>query len=168
MIRCLRDMARTHGFANAVVMSLLFVLALTNWACSSTSQALFRCDSHINDGLLLAIDLIEVDDEEVKQIQDAGEDWFTSPVRDQLRNRTKTISVPGGCEETVELQSLSRSEKYLKKKKGYGTLAVIAEFQTISGDSSKPHMLFRSRNQWKGKTFVLKVHEDYIAVEGAR
>jgi len=168
MNRCLREMARTHGFANAIVMCLLLALALTNWACSSTSQALFQCDSHINDGLLLAIDLIEVDDEEVKQIQDAGKDWFTSPVRDQLRNRTKTISVPGGCQETVELQSLSSSEKYLKKKKGYGTLAVIAEFQTSSGDSSKPHMIFRPRDQWKGKTVVLRIHEDYIAIEGAR
>ena len=168
MNRCFREMARTHGFANVFVMGLLCALALTSWACSSTSQALFLCDSHINDGLLLAIDLIEVDDEEVKQIQDAGEDWFTSPVRDQLRNRTKTISVPGGCEETVELQSLSKSEKFLKKKKGYGTLAVIAEFQTISGDSTRPNVLFKSRNQWKGKTTVFRVHEDYIAAEGTR
>jgi hypothetical protein len=161
-------MARIRGFADIAVLGLLFALLLVNWACSSTSQALFRCDSQINDGLLLAIDLIEVDDQEVKQIQEAGQDWFTSPVRDQLRNRIKTISVPGGCEETVELQSLSRSEKYLKKKKGYGTLAVVAEFQTISGDSSRPNMLFKSSKEWKGKTTVFGVHQDYISTEGTR
>jgi hypothetical protein len=150
----------------AFCMWLGLILSLS--ACSSTSQARFECDANINDGLLLAIDLIEVDDEEVKQIQAAGQEWFTSPARDQLRNRTKTISVPGGCSELVELQSLSTSEKYLKKKKGYGTLAVIAEFQTISSDSAKSHMVFRERKQWKGKTTLFRVHEDYIAVEGAR
>jgi hypothetical protein len=147
---------------------LFMALVLTCGACSSTSQALFVCDSEINDGLLLAIDLIEVSDDEVKQIQDAGEEWFTSPIRDQLRNRTKTISVPGGCEERVELQSLTTTEKYLKKKKGYGTLAVIAEYQTISGDSSKPNMVFRDRNQWKGKTTTFRVHEDFLSVEGSK
>lgn len=136
--------------------------------CASTSQAVFTCDSHINDGLLLAIDLIEVTDEEVKQIQEAGETWFTSPAREQLRHRTKTISVPGGCHETVELQSLTRSEKFLRKKKGYGTLAVIAEYQTISGDSSKPNIVFRERKDWKGRTTRFSVHENYIAVEEIR
>ena len=151
-----------------LVLLSIMAVAFMSWACSSTSRAEFRCDSHINDGLLLAIDLVEVTDEEVKQIQDAGEDWFTSPVRDQLRHRTKTISVPGGCSETVELESLTSSEKYLRKKKGYGTLAVIAEYQTISGDSSKPHMVFRSRSDWKGKTTLFRVHENHLTVEGAR
>jgi hypothetical protein len=150
----------------ALKMAGVLAVCALGWACASTSKAVFTCDSRINDGLLLAIDLIEVTDEEVKQIQDAGEHWFTSPVRDQLRHRIKTISVPGGCHEIVELQSLTRSEKYLRKKKGYGTLAVIAEYQTISGDSSKPHMVFRSRKEWKGRTTRFKVHENYITVEG--
>jgi hypothetical protein len=143
-------------------------LALLTWGCSSTSQAKFNCDSHINDGLLLAIDLVEVTDEEVKQIQEAGDGWFTSPTRDQLRNRIKTISVPGGCSETVELASLTSSEKYLRKKKGYGTLAVIAEYQTITGDSTKPRMIFKPRTAWKGKTTLFRVHEDFLSVEGVR
>ena len=155
----------TRRLARAILTGLAVVFAVSNWACSSTSQAQFRCDTQINDGLLLAIDLVQVNDEEVKQIQAAGEDWFTSPVRDQLRNRTKTISVPGGCSENVELESLTTTEKYLKKKKGYGTLAVIAEYQTISGDSSKPNIVFRSRQQWKGKKTLFHVHEDYLSVE---
>ena len=168
MNRFLRVVPPAHRFGRPLAVGITVSLAFMSWACSSTSQARFTCDAHINDGLLLAIDLVEVTDEEVKQIQGAGEDWFTSPVRDQLRHRTKTISVPGGCSETVELQSLTSSEKFLRKKKGYGTLAVIAEFQTISGDSSKPHMVFRSRNEWKGKTTLFRVHEDYLALEGAR
>jgi hypothetical protein len=147
---------------------LVLALALASGSCSSTSQAQFTCDSYINDGLLLAIDLIEVTDEEVKQIQDAGEDWFTSPVRDQLRHRTKTISVPGGCSENVELQSLTSSEKFLRKQKGYGTLAVIAEYETISTDRSRPNMIFLPRDKWKGKTTLLRVHDTYITVEGTR
>lgn len=151
-----------------LTVCLVFALSLVNGSCSSTSRAQFTCDSYINDGLLLAIDLIEVTDEEVKQIQDAGEDWFTSPVRDQLRHRTKTISVPGGCSETVALESLTSSEKYLRKKKGYGTLAVIAEYETISTDRSKPNMIFLPREKWKGKTTLLRVHDTYIAIEGTR
>ena len=156
---------QTRRYSKTVLAGLAVVLAITNWACSSTSQAQFSCDARINDGLLLAIDLVQVNDEEVKQIQAAGEEWFTSPVRDQLRNRTKTISVPGGCSESVELESLTTTEKYLKKKKGYGTLAVIAEYQTISGDSSKPNIVFRTRQEWKGKKTLFRVHEDYLSVE---
>lgn len=156
---------RSAGF---LAMIAIAGLAILTGACSSTSQAQFNCDSHINDGLLLAIDLVEVTDEEVKQIQEAGDDWFTSPARDQLRNRIKTISVPGGCSENVELASLTSSEKYLRKKKGYGTLAVIAEYQTITGDSTKPRMIFKDRTQWKGKTTLFRVHEDYLSVEGTR
>lgn len=158
------DRRRTHP----VLAGLALIVALASGACATTSQAVFICDAEINDGLLLAIDLIEVSDEEVKQIQDAGEQWFTSPIRDQLRNRTKTISVPGGCEETVELEALTTTEKYLKKKKGYGTLAVIAEYQTISGDRSRPNMIFRDRTQWKGKKTVFRVHEDYLSVSGSK
>ena len=150
----------------AVVLSA--ILIVSGSACSSMSQAQFVCDAKINDGLQLAIDLVEVSEQEVALIQDAGEDWFTSPVRDQLRHRIKTISVTGGCSETVELQSLTSSEKLLRKQKGYGTLAVIAEYQTLSGDSAMPNLVFKSRDQWKGKTTVFKVHDDYLTVEGVR
>jgi hypothetical protein len=167
MKRSARKPSPVH-LSRRLAVGLVAVLALAGWACTSTSQAQFTCDARINDGLLLAIDLIEVTDDEVKQIQDAGEDWFTSPARDQLRNRIKTISVPGGCSETVELASLTSSEKFLKKKKGYGTLAVIAEFQTISGDTAQSNMVFRPRGQWKGKTTSFRVHEDYLSVEGSR
>ena len=168
MNRSIRFAPSSDHASRLVVVSVTVGLALMSWACSSTSQAQFTCDSRINDGLLLAIDLVEVTDEEVKQIQEAGDDWFTSPARDQLRNRIKTISVPGGCSETVELASLTSSEKFLRKKKGYGTLAVIAEYQTITGDSTKPRMVFKPRTAWKGKTTLFQVHEDYLSVQGVR
>ena len=167
-------MTRSHTAApnlsstDRMALVLSAILMVSGSACSSMSQAKFLCDSQINDGLQLAIDLVEVTEQEVKLIQDAGEDWFTSSARDQLRHRIKTISVTGGCSETVELQSLTSSEKLLRKQKGYGTLAVIAEYQTLSGDSTMPKLVFKSQDQWKGKTTVFRVHDDYLTVEGSR
>jgi len=84
-----------------------------------------------------------------------------------LQDRIKTISVRGSCSEIVELQGLTTTEKFLRKKKGYGKLAIIAEYETISGEHAAPSVKILPRKAWKGKKILIRVHQDYLTVEGA-
>ncbi len=147
---------------------LVLAVVMVGAGCSSTSSVSFQCDQQINDSLLLTIDLIEIDDEEVKQIQEAGEDWFYSPLRKQLEYRTKTVSVRGGCDVVVDLTKLGTSEKVLKKKKGYGTLAIIAEFQDRGRSGRAGEIEFLERSRWKGKTTAIRVQETHLTLVGSR
>jgi hypothetical protein len=144
------------------------VLATMSLGCASSSTAHFVCDTRVNDGLLLTIDLIEVADEEAQQIRQTGDDWFYSDLRRQLAGRTKTIAVKGGCDQRVDLTQLTAKEKVLRKKKGYGILAVIGDYQTSGGERLSGTMQFLDRDQWKGKTTLVRVHDAYLTVEGSR
>lgn len=143
-------------------------LTLGAIGCASSSTAHFVCDARVNDGLLLTIDLIEVADEEAQQIRQTGDDWFYSDLRRQLAGRTKTIAVKGGCDERIDLTVLTAKEKVLRKKKGYGILAVIGDYQTRGGERISGSMQFLDREQWKGKTTLVRVHDAYLTIEGSR
>jgi len=164
ILSSVRRMSLSSGFG---MLSCAALICCSLSSCTSVSRAQFQCDPDINNGLLLAIDLIEVHDEEVRMIQQAGEDWFTSDTRKALQDRIKTISVRGSCSEIVELQGLTTTEKFLRKKKGYGKLAIIAEYETISGEHAAPSVKILPRKAWKGKKILIRVHQDYLTVEGA-
>ncbi len=141
----------------------LVMLVTTLCACSSTSRVTFLCDHQVNDGIVLTIDLIEVADDEVQQIQSAGRDWFYSPLRREMAHRIKTVTVKGDCDTTVDLSKLGAKEKVLRKRKGYGTLAIIAEYKS---SYDRGHMRFLPYKQWKGKTFVVRVHNINLTIDG--
>lgn len=130
-----------------VVSALLLAGSLT--ACSSTSRVTVGCDPTINNGLLLTVDLVQVNDEEARQIQQTGDQWFYSDLRRQLSLRTKTIAVEGGCHETVELT----------RQKHHEMLAVIADYHGAT------QMVFKTKQEWLGKKLTLRLHDTYLTIE---
>jgi hypothetical protein len=142
-----------RGRLLASVLATLFVLAMAG--CASQSIVRFLCDSRVNDGVLLTIDLIQVNESEAAQIRQAGEKWFYSPLRPQLALRTKTIAVKGGCAETVELA---------KPQKGYDILAIVAEYQTAATERAEGNMVFRMKKDWQGERLLVSVRDTYLSV----
>lgn len=140
--------------AKLVLTALLAVPTLLLAGCSSTTQLHFACDPQVNGGLLLTIDLVEVNQAEAQQIRQVGDQWFYSDLRRQLGLRTRTIAVRGGCAESVDLQ----------RQKGYDILAVISDYQFATSDTSKGHMQFFSKDQWLGKKLVVDIHDTYLTV----
>jgi hypothetical protein len=144
-----------------LIAPVLIAATILAFGCASQSRATFMCDRQVNGGNVLTIDLIEVADEEIREIQSAGYDWFYSDLRRQLGHRIKTITVEGSCNRTIDLTKLTIKEKVLRKKKGYGTLAIIAEFR----ERRDGYQLFINRSEWKGKSIVLRVHDGFLVRE---
>jgi hypothetical protein len=130
-------------------------LVLVAVGCASQSVVRFLCDSRVNDGVLLTIDLIQVNESEAAQIRQAGGKWFYSPLRPQLALRTKTIAVRGGCAETVELA---------KPQKGYDILAIVAEYQTATSEHTEGNTIFRMKKDWQGERLLVSVRDAYLSV----
>lgn len=137
------------------VAPLLATLALLA-GCASPASLHFRCEPQINEGLLLTVDLVAVNDAEIAQIRQAGDQWFYSDLRRQLEPRTRTVAVQGGCDTTVKLPP----------RKGYDTLAIVADFK--SGSGSGGNMQFRQKPQWAGKTLQLRVQGNALTVQEGR
>jgi len=131
----------------------LAALAVLSGCASSTSLA-FRCDPKVNGGLLLTVDLIQVNEPEAQQIRQVGDQWFYSDLRRQLELRTRTIAVKGGCAETVVLPQIKR----------YDILAVVADYQFESADRTKGHLQFFTKPEWKGKKLEIEVHDTYVTL----
>lgn len=126
--------------------------------CASQSNLNVICDPVVNDGLLLTVDLVQVNDMEAQQIQQLGEEWFYSDLRRQLAMRTRTVALEGNCKTTVTLSL----------HKDYDILAVIADYQFAPGDRSQSHMQFKNAKEWKKSTLDIKVHNAYLTVEKGR
>jgi hypothetical protein len=135
---------------------LLAVLALAATGCTSSSTLRFRCEQQVNEGLLLTVDLVQVNEAEIVQIRQAGDQWFYSDLRRQLEPRTRTVAVEGGCDTKVDLVP----------RKGYDTLAVISDYK--SGGSAAGNMQFRPKEQWKGKTLNVQVGHSVLTIRGDR
>ena len=135
------------------LVPLLILLALSV-GCASSSTFQFGCDNPINDGLLLTVDLVQIDDAEERQIREVGEDWFYSDLRRQLGARTRTITVEGGCRQTVTVPLI----------KDYERLAVIADYQFEGRDRRKGQIEFLGKNAWRGKKLTVRVLNTYLIV----
>jgi hypothetical protein len=134
------------------LLALLAVMALLA-GCASPASLHFRCEPQINEGLLLTVDLIQVNDAEAPQVRAAGDQWFYSDLRRQLEPRTRTVAVQGGCDTTVSLPS----------RKGYDTLAIVSDFK--SGSGSGGNMMFRPKKEWDGKKLLLRVQGNQLIVQ---
>jgi hypothetical protein len=131
------------------LVALLVLLA----GCASPASLHFRCEPQINEGLLLTVDLIQVNDAEAPQVRAAGDQWFYSDLRRQLEPRTRTVAVQGGCDTTVSIPA----------RKGYDTLAIVADFKSGSGAGGT--MQFRSKKEWDGKKLLLRVQGNQLIVQ---
>ena len=145
---------RSLAAARRALPVLLLVGALAG--CASPASLHFRCEPQINEGLLLTVDLIEVSDAEVPQIRQAGDQWFYSDLRRQLEPRTRTVAVQGGCDTVVKLPP----------RKGFDTLAVIADFK--SGSGATGNMQFRPKGDWAGKSLLLRVQGNVLTLQEGR
>jgi hypothetical protein len=134
------------------VATLVALLA----GCASPATLRFQCDPEINEGLLLTVDLVQVSESEVPQIQQAGDQWFYSDLRRQLEPRTRTVAVQGGCDTAVKLPA----------RKGYDTLAIIADFK--SGTGSTSNMQFRRKPEWTGKRLRLHLQGSTLTIQEGR
>ncbi len=150
------DRGANRGRGGALLATALgAAVVLGTVGCASQTVVRFLCDSRVNDGVLLTIDLIQVNESEAAQIRQAGGKWFYSPLRPQLAMRTKTIAVKGGCAETVELA---------KAQKGYDILAIVAEYQTAPTDRGEGNMIFRTKKDWQGEKLLVSVRDTYLSV----
>ena len=141
----LHGWTRTHGWL------ALGLMAAALAGCSSTTTVAFRCDAVVNEGLLLTIDLVQVNEGEAAQIRQEGARWFYSPLRQQLALRTRTLAVKGGCTQSVSLTP----------QKGYEILAIIADYRTAPSDRVEGLMQFRTRKEWKGQSLEVLVRSAY-------
>lgn len=140
-LRWLRRLA--GGLAVAVLAS----------GCATQVVFNFECERMINDGLLLTIDVVQISDREEEEIRQVGDEWFYSDLRRQLGSRTKTVAVEGGCRDTVAMPKL----------KGYGRLAIIADYQ-FEGRQTRAQMEFMD---WQGKTMRVRVQNRYLTITGS-
>jgi hypothetical protein len=134
------------------VASLAGLAGLTG--CASSTSLHFRCDPTINEGLLLTVDLVQVNDAEVAAVRQAGDQWFYSDLRRQLEPRTRTVAVAGNCDTTIQLPP----------KKGYDTLAILSDYK--SSGASTGSMLFRGKKDWQGKSLTVKVGGSVLTIQG--
>ncbi len=126
--------------------------------CASSSSLHFRCDSPINGGLLLTVDIVRANEAQARQIEALGEKWFYDPLRDTLRDRTTTVTFPtrdasGTCERQVSVKAEGK-EKYL---------VIIADYKYRSPDTSR-QIVALPRERWKGKTLDIAVHDRELSV----
>lgn len=140
---------RRRRSAPLALLAALSVLA----GCASPASLHFRCEPQINEGLLLTVDLIQVNDAEAPQVRAAGDQWFYSDLRRQLEPRTRTVAVQGGCDTTVQIPA----------RKGYDTLAIVADFKSGSGAGGS--LQFRSKKEWDGKKLLLRVQANQLIVQ---
>lgn len=138
-------------------IALLMVLAAAS--CSSSASVRFRCDSQINGGLLLTVDVVRATDDQARQIQALGEKWFYDPMRENLRDRVTTVTFPirdagGECVRELKIP--------VTKKDNY--LVLVADYRFQSPDVSK-QIVSLPRSRWKGGTVRVAVHDRELSVE---
>jgi len=147
------------ALARAVPAASLLVVALWGAGCSSSSSLRFQCDSPINGGLLLTVDVVRATEEQARQIQTQGEKWFYDPMRDTMRDRITTVTFPtkdadGQCVREVKIPA-SGKDKYL---------VIVADYKFQSPDVSKQIVSLPS-DRWKGKSLRIAVHDRELSVE---
>lgn len=125
--------------------------------CASPATFQFTCTPDINDGLLLTVDLVQVDEAEAAQIRQLGEQWFYSDLRRQLAPRLSTVAVEGGCNTTAKITA----------QKGYETLAIVSDYKG-GGAGASGNVQTRGKGQWKGKKLQVQVGSASLTVVGGR
>ena len=136
----------------------LAALALLAGGCASSSSLHFRCDSPINGGLLLTVDVVRATEEQARAIERLGEKWFYDPMRDSMRDHTTTVTFPtkdatGQCERTLSIKAEGK-EKFL---------VIIADYKYQSPDASR-QLVSLPRDRWNGKTLDIAVHDRELAL----
>lgn len=125
---------------------------------SSAATVAFRCAPEINGGTLLTVDVVRATESEVERIRTLGEKWFYDPLRESVRDRTRTATFSQGesrCDKELTVPA-GKEDKFL---------VVIADYRFQSADPGRYLVVLR-RDQWKGRTIRFQVRDrDFSIVQ---
>ena len=140
----------------AILVLAAFGMALTEGCGSSAATVAFRCAPEINGGTLLTVDVIRATGSEVERIRALGEKWFYDPLRESLRDRTRTATfsqAEGRCEKELSVPA-GKDDKFL---------VIVADYRFQSADPGR-HLLVLSRDKWKGRTIRVQVRDREFSI----
>jgi hypothetical protein len=123
---------------------------------SSAATVRFRCAPEINGGTLLTVDAVRATESEVERIRALGEKWFYDPLRDSLRDRTRTATfsqAEGRCDKELTIPA-SKDDKFL---------LIVADYRFQSVDPAR-YMVVLRRDQWKGRTIHVQVRDREFSI----
>ena len=140
----------------AVIAFATFGAAFAGGCGSSAATVSFRCAPEINGGTLLTVDVIRASEPEVERIRALGEKWFYDPLRESLRDRTRTATfsqAEGRCEKELTVPA-RKEDKFL---------VLIADYRFQSADPGR-HLVVLRRDQWKGRTIRVQVRDREFSI----
>lgn len=123
---------------------------------SSAATVAFRCAPEINGGTLLTVDVVRATEPEVERIRALGERWFYDPLRESLRDRTRTATfsqAEGRCEKELTVPA-SKDDKFL---------VIVADYRFQSADPGR-HLVVLRKDQWKGRTIRIQVRDREFSI----
>ena len=148
---------------NATSLRLFFAVllavssALLSGACGSANATVaFRCGTEINGGTLLTVDVVRATEPEVERIRALGEKWFYDPLRESLRDRTRTATFmqsEGKCDKELTVPA-GKDDKFL---------VVVADYRFQSADPGRYLVVLR-KEQWKGKKVTVQVRDREFSI----
>lgn len=130
--------------------------ALAGGCGSSAATVSFRCAPEINGGTLLTVDAVRATEPEVERIRALGEKWFYDPLRDSLRDRTRTATfsqAEGRCDKELTIPA-GKDDKFL---------LIVADYRFQSADPGR-YMVVLSRDKWKGRTIHVQVRDREFSI----
>jgi hypothetical protein len=118
---------------------------------SATATVAFRCGPEINGGTLLTVDVVRTTEPEVERIRALGEKWFYDPLRESLRDRTRTATFSqqeGRCDKELTVPA-GKEDKFL---------VIIADYRFQTADTGR-YLVALPRDKWRGKTIQVQVRD---------
>ena len=112
--------------------------ALAGGCGSAAATVAFTCAPEINGGTLLTVDVVRATEPEVERIRALGEKWFYDPLRDSLRDRTRTATFSqseGRCEKELDRSRRARTDKFL---------VIVADYRFQSADPGRHLVVMRA------------------------
>jgi hypothetical protein len=140
----------------AALLLVVASAALAGGCGSSAATVAFRCAPEINGGTLLTVDVVRATEPEVERIRALGEKWFYDPLRESLRDRTRTATfsqAEGRCEKELTVPA-SKDDKFL---------VIVADYRFQSADPGR-HLVVLRKDQWKGRTIRIQVRDREFSI----
>lgn len=154
-------MSNTHGKSDRGLRLAALALAAAGAALaagcgSSAATVAFRCAPEINGGTLLTVDVVRATEPEVERIRALSEKWFYDPLRDSLRDRTRTATFmqsEGRCEKELTVPA-TKEDKFL---------VIVADYRFQSADPGR-YLVVLQRKQWKGRTIHVQIRDRELSI----
>jgi hypothetical protein len=154
-------MTTLEGRPDRTVRLAALLLAVVGAAfaggCGSAAATVeFRCAPEINGGTLLTVDVVRATEPEVQRIRALSEKWFYDPLRDSLRDRTRTATFQQGegrCEKELTVPA-TKDDKFL---------VIVADYRFQSDDPGR-YLVVLNRNQWKGRKIRVQVRDREFSI----